>query len=75
MTYVVILVSKKETNFLEKAKVILEANKYQEVDHNTFIGQKVASTIVNQELKNIDEYKSYKTKSGIEIYFGSVNKI
>ena len=73
--YAIILKTKKQTNFLEKAKAVLEANKYQEINQNTFIGQKVASTIVNQELKNIEEYKSDKVKCGIEIYYGSVSKI
>ena len=73
--YTIILKTKKQTDFLEKAKAVLEANKYQEINQNTFIGQKVASTIVNQELKNIEEYKSDKVKCGIEIYYGSVSKI
>jgi len=73
--HVIILKSKKETKFLDKAKTILEANEYKEINQNSFIGQKVASTIVNQELKNIKEYKSDKTKCGIEIYYGNVNKI
>ena len=73
--YVIILKSKKETKFLEKAKAVLEANRYQEVNENTFIGQKAASTIVNQELKNLKEYKSDKVKCGIEIYYGSISKI
>ncbi len=73
--YAIILKAKRDTKFLEKAKAVLEANKYQEVNQNTFIGQKVASTIVNQELKNIEEYKSDKVKCGIEIYYGSVSKI
>jgi len=72
--YAIILKAKRDTKFLEKAKAVLEANKYQEVNQNTFIGQKVASTIVNQELKNIEEYKSDKVKCGIEIYYGSVSK-
>ena len=72
--YAIILKIKKDTKFLEKAKAVLEANKYQEVNQNTFIGQKVASIIVNQELKNIEEYKNDKVKCGIEIYYGSVSK-
>jgi len=68
--YTIILKTKKQTNFLEKAKAVLEANKYQEINQNTFIGQKVASTIVNQELKNIEEYKSDKGRCGIEFIMG-----
>ena len=73
--YAIILKSQKETIFLEKAKAVLEANRYKEINQNSFIGQKVASTIVNQELKNIKEYKSDKTKCGLEIYYGSVSKV
>ena len=72
--YVIILKSKKETKFLEKAKTVLGANGYQEINENTFIGQQVALTIVNQ-LKNLKEYKSDKVKCGIEIYYGSISKI
>ena len=42
--YAIILKTKRQTNFLEKAKAVLEANGYQEINQNTFIGQKVAST-------------------------------
>ena len=73
--YTIILKTKKQTDFLEKAKAVLEANKYQEINQNSFIGQKAASAIVNQELKNIEEYKSDKGRCGIEIYYGSVFKI
>ena len=73
--YVIVLKVKKETKFLEKAKTILEANKYYEINRNTFIGNKPALTIVNQELKNIEEYKSDKVRCSIEIYYGSVSKI
>ena len=73
--YAIILKSQKETIFLEKAKAVLEANRYKEINQNSFIGQKVASMIVNQELKSIKEYKSDKTKCGLEIYYGSVSKV
>ena len=69
--YVIILKSKKETKFLKEAKTVLEANGYEEVNENTFIGQKNASTIVNQ-LKNIGEYNSDRIKCGIKIYYGNI---
>jgi len=72
--YVIILKSKKETKFLKEGKTVLRANGYQEVNENTFIGQKSASTIVNQ-LKNLEEYKSDRVKCGIEIYYGNISKI
>ena len=45
--YAIIFKTKKETKFLKKAKAVLEANKYQEINQNSFIASKVASMILN----------------------------
>ena len=75
MAYTIIIKTNKESKFVQNSKIILEANNYIEVNQNTFIGNKMASTIVNNELKNDTIYKQDKSKCGIEIYYGSVSKV
>jgi hypothetical protein len=74
MAYIVTIVSKKDTDFLNNSKIILESNQYKEIATNIYIGQK-SSSIVVQNLKNNDIYKLDKIKCGIEIYHGNVTKI
>lgn len=74
MAYMITIVNKKDTDFINHAKVILESNQYKEINSNCFLGQKPSSQIVTQ-LKNDERYKVDKLKCGIEIYHGNVSKV
>ncbi|KIM13447.1 MAG: hypothetical protein KU38_02060 [Sulfurovum sp. FS08-3] len=74
MAYIISITSKKDTDFLQKVKTIFDANKYQCINENTYIGNSTSQTIINQ-MKNLEEYKNDKLKCGIVIYHGSISTV
>jgi hypothetical protein len=74
MAYVITITNKKDTEFTNEAKVVLESNGYSEINTQTFLGIKPSSTIASQ-LKTLESYKTDKLKCSIIIYHGNVNKI
>lgn len=73
MSTVIIIESKKESNFNSEAKIILEGKKFAEVTKMTFMGAKTGAE-VTQELTNLESYKKNKSQCGISIYYGTVAK-
>ncbi len=74
MSYIISITTKKDSEFLKSAKVILVANQYNEITTNTYIGTKPSSSVMTL-LKNDSTYNADKTKASIVIYHGSVLKI
>lgn len=74
MAYIISITTKKDTAFLDNAKVILNANQYNEISTNTYLGIKSSSSVIGL-LKNDSVYKSDKSKASIDIFHGSVVKI
>ncbi len=66
MANLIIIESTKTTDFCSEAKIVLEANKYREVNPGTFSGSSPASTLA-AKLKNLESYKKNKSRARIKI--------
>ena len=73
MAQVVIIEMKRDSEFMQEARAILEENRFEEVREATFIGSRSANSVV-RELKALDSYKKDRSRARIKLYYGSLSK-